>query len=335
MNVSNLRSLLACALAAFLVAFALSAQPLFEDLENYFYFFNQIKESGLIESFSIFLALTGKFEPIIFGLFYLLSLFLPSSPLAFLFVNFFILNVGFAFLVKKVSVEKCAISFFFVLLAVLSYSYFSREIYILRSMYAFLVLLLFVNSSNMSHRVLFFALGTLTHISFSVFALLYFLIEICVVRLSKPQIIRLYFLTILLCMIALYFVEHLAFLSASGDITVFTYSNDSHVMQSAALILFTLLASMAVAREKLNTKELTLAIFCIFLTSFALLNFNSYHLMNRVAAPALCIAPFLILRRHGSAYLRLFKYGYAVSTVATFRLLYLFHSGNFLTSGSQ
>jgi hypothetical protein len=334
MHVSTITSVFACAFAALLTALSLSAQPLFEDLANYFYFFNQVNEVGLFETVSTFLLLTGKFEPTIFGLFFLLSLVISNSPAAFLFANFFLLNFGYMYLTRKISPNKTTMNFLLLLVALFSYSYFSREIYILRSMYAFLILLLLINSNNIYFRCMLFLVGTLTHFSFTIFAILYLLIEVSIHRLSKAQLIRLHLFAVLLCAVGLHFAEHLVFLSASGDITAFTYSNNSHVLQSVSVISFTLLASLALAREKLSLKEFSLVGFCIFLTSLALLNFNSYHLMNRIAAPALCIVPFLILMRKGSKYIRLFKLGYAVSTVASFRLLYLFLSGNFSAAGN-
>lgn len=329
----DLNLLLVAALVALPSAYALTNLGLFEDLEIYFHLFSQVKDNGVSAAISQFFILTNKFEPIIFLIFYVQSLVGVDSVFGFLFINFLLLNYLYVDFARRIF-EKIEVRFFYfsAIVALFSYSFFSREIYIWRSMYAFLFLLLFIDAKTARHRSVCFVLGALTHSTFIFFCMTYWCIEYGIGRFQRNVFYVYYVVCLVLALLLVNLLSSFSVFTSSGDIEVFTASNPSHSLQSFLIVIFTTVALLAFMRCSSSDKERTLALFCLFLCFIALSSHSGYHLMNRVAAPALCLTPFLVLFKSGfrSHFYFYIKLCYLISIVGTFRLLYLFQSEKFI-----
>jgi hypothetical protein len=320
---------ISCLALAFIPAAALSSFGLFEDLEIYYYSFSQIVDTGIIASSIQFYVLTGKFEPVILFIFFIQSLLIPKTAFAFLLINFALLNYGFSILMGKILGNRERYFILYCCVAILSYSYFSREIYIMRTMYACIFLLLLASEPRRSYQVLYLVLGSVTHLSFIAFSSLLMLIKYSYIRLSKIYFTSFWLCVLLLLQILIKSSPLLASFTSTGDMDVFIASNETHSLQSIILLTFTLVV-LAISYGSTKTDaEKTLTFFCLFLLVAGLMNFNNYQLMNRVAAPALCIAPFMIMLKSKSFTNNLLKISYLLSVALTIRLLVLFYSGNF------
>lgn len=314
---------------ALIPSYALSQLGLFEDLGIYYYFFEQVGQVGLVDAFCIFYESTGKVEPILFSIFYIQSFIIPNDEFFFLLMNFSILNFGFSKLILKLVRYDGNYYSYMIIVSILSYSYFSREIYILRSMYAFLFFLMLVNSEKYRNKFFIILLGTLTHISFSIFAILFLLIKFLRNKLSRGSLFIILGSGVFVIQLIIVSSSFLSSLTASGDIEVFISANATHSIQSMILVIFTLFAILSIIRPGLSENEASVLLMCLVLIIISMLNYSSYHLMNRVAAPALCIMPFMVMLKKNNRWSVIIKGGYIFSIFLTLRLIYLFASGNF------
>lgn len=320
-----------CIIVSSISAGALASFGLFEDLEIYFYSFSQIVDSGLLSTLIQFYALTGKFEPVILFIFYIQSFFVTKNAFAFLLVNFSLLSYGYCLSILRMVGYRLFNRqlLWFCCGAILSYSFFSREIYILRTMYACLFLLFYLISARRSLKILFLLVGAVTHLSFVAFFALILLIDFSLKRLSWRHFSILWTCFLIFFQTLLKSTEMLAAFSSTGDMDVFNAANEGHSIQSVLLLAFTLFSLLFSFKAIRSESERTLTYFCIFLIVIGLANTENYQLMNRVAAPALCIAPFLILFKPSGKAIYILKAMYFLTTIFTARLLYLFYTGNF------
>lgn len=329
----DFKLLLVVCIISILPAYALSTLGLFEDLEIYYSLFCNIVDVGIVDAVSQFILQTGKYEPFLFLIFFTQSIFIPKSVFWFLLVNFSLLSYGFSKITGFFIKESEKITIFFTIVAILSYSFFSREIYIIRSMYAFLFLMLFIREEQMLGRGVIFMFGIFTHASFILFSGVYLIIEYGYFRFKRNGFVLYSIAIALMAQALIFYAPFISSFTSSGEITVFTASNDANVFQSIGVVFFTFLSLIYSIRNSGSDKEKLLLLLCIYLTGISLLNFSSYQLMNRIAAPALCIAPFLLMKRGGSNVQLAIKFVYIISTLATFRLIYLFQSGSFVLAG--
>jgi len=315
---------------AALPAYSLVQLGLFEDLQIYYSLFSQVGDLGVFETILSFYLQTGKFEPIIFFIFFIQSSFGVESEFWFLLVNFTMLSYCFAIVIAKLLSESKSRKYVpLMFLAFLSYSYFSREIYILRSMYAFVFLLLYSVEKNQYLKFFWFLLGSLTHLSFVLFFILYNYINFCFVKLQSRNFLFFYSLGILATLCVIKFSADIYAFTSVGDSEAFTAGNSNHSFQSILIVIFTIFSLFSCMKGALNQGERIMIYFCLFLCILAIFNFNSYQLLNRIAAPALCITPFIVLGKRSYPFHVFIKSLYVISILASLRLVFLFYSGNF------
>jgi hypothetical protein len=196
-------------------------------------------------------------------------------------------------------------------------------------MYAFLFFLMLVNSEKCKNKILFILVGTLTHISFAIFSILFLLIKSLRNKLSIGALSVILGFGVFVIQLIMINSSFLKILTASGDIVVFTSANATHSIQSITLMIFTLLAILSILRSGLSDNEASVLIMCLVLIIISIFNYSSYHLMNRLAAPALCIVPFMVMLKKSNRWSIFIKIGYIFSIFFTLRLIYFFATGNF------
>lgn len=317
-------------LCAVLVSISLSHAPVFEDLEVYYGIYTQMQYSSFYETAERFHSQTGKFEPLILLIFKAYQLVLGDSYELFLISNFFFINIGSCIVADRyLSVDSSDLRVLPFLFALISYSFFSREIYILRTMYGLIFLIVAIFDKRVPVKITTIILAVLAHQTMLVYWALFF-----VGHLSFHYFKRYgaYFILTSISAIAVVLLKMPSIFSyfvSGGELTIFLDGNDSHTIISLAVLLLTGISLFAFLNLGVISTELrSFVSILLMLTVISLFNYDHYHLMNRLAAPAIIITPFIILLNRFSI-LEPFRKFYALSALGSFRLMVIFCMGGF------
>lgn len=318
-------------LASFIEAIALSNFGVFEDSAIYYELFNNLSNNGFFEGATRFFLMTGKFEPMTSIIFYLQSLILPVTEFWFLFSNYLCINglvsIGcIGFFSSKVNRGLA----FFLLIALFSYGFYSRALYIWRTMYALGFLLIALSQTSSVKKVIFLLFALLSHYTVVVFLILYFCIKKFTINLNLFRFVLLSLSVAFICSMAIKYTPIVGFFVSGGETDVFFVSDFDHALQAILAIGFTLLSLICVSSCFIEAGQKSLLRMLIFLCIFSIINSESYHLMNRLSAPSLIITPFIVLLSGVETFrMKIIKLGTGLSVLASFRLIYLFWTGGF------
>ena len=316
---------------SFVQTYFLSAKGLYSDSSAYFYFFNQVKFSGLISAVSAFYSNTGKIEPGIFVFYYLFS-GVVSSEYYFLLITELSFNLLLVFSsVKAFTPPGSAISkkqFYIIVLALLSYMVVSKTLFMYRMVFGFVFMLYFLGARSSTGKISFFLLSVLSHNSFLAFIPLLIFSGLFSKFKEKDISVSLMLLSVLFPLVVLlFYMEYLSFF-VSGNISEFKgYS--SHSINLLITIFFGLFMAFIVFKQSSTSVNALInrtTLYFVFLISILAIFISKYYqAMSHLYMPVSCIIPFLpLMLRENSSSHGLTFFLLILSVLPTVRIYYNF-----------
>jgi hypothetical protein len=318
--------ILSIALISCIEAFCINKFGVFEDSENYYRIYHDIKNTGLLDSILNFTLQINKFEPIIFLIFYFQSYFIPeNSSFSFLYINFVFLNSAILYSISKIfPLQKNKYLIFSIFIVLLSYGFFSKLIYIWRTLYALSLFLISISSQKKFYKILFLTLALLSHSTMLIFIVGYYFFSFLSAQFNKTKFLFLAVIIAILINIVFHNTNIGANLVSGGNLDVFFAKNESHYIQSIINVSITLVLLLYCYKHANSRIHISLIISLIFFTFVGLLNSESYHFMNRIAGPSIALAPFIIFSQEDRFANNCYRFIVFVTCFATIRLLLIF-----------
>jgi hypothetical protein len=324
-------------IAGIIQGFALGSFGAFEDSAIYYSLYKDVQDIGVYDGLQSFMAQTSKFEPVVVLLFAFESKLSGGllSEYWFLVANMTLLNV----LVSSVmfplmSNRNKNVGYLLVVgFAVVSgYLVFSKELYVWRSVVAFVFFILFAGGTSW-RRWIWAVAACLAHTSFVMFILLLVIIEsIC--KSNKNYLLVVLGIGMLGSIsIVQYFPGMFEFMVGGGDLSVFLLEGGEHTIKAWLAILFALIILLLVYREYITNKTLRpLYVFCLLTVMASLVAYNSYQFMLRLTVPASLVVGFLpFLIESNKLRFKLARLCIMLSIIPTIRLLTMLSTGEFLS----
>ncbi|MCP1289061.1 MULTISPECIES: EpsG family protein [Chromobacterium] len=305
-----------------IVSLPMAFNGVFADSDIYYSQSQLLWTMGLRDGIEYIFFRTGKVE-IGFLIVLYLEQYIANSEFIFIFINCLISNILFFQLYIKLS-ETSSITFKKAFILFFCYFSFSNAMYVWRTIISVYFLVLSIKSNSKLLSILFLAIAFSFHYSAIIFVSIYLL------STFLPNKKTLTVLFAIFLSLSFFFTESILqsfdFVMSAQSAEIYTEANNDQ-WKRIFIGLYLLFVILLCDWNSSNFKHIHLFKFCAILSILSVFASSNYQLSWRIHAPVEIIAPCLVLatqRSNRNSILLL-----ALSTIPTFRLMFLLFTGHF------